>query len=236
MTVELTTSCEAGDLLYDPAFELVVTDSGRDVAAGTFDLFSDAVAIPADTGAVRTFVFPAGTYWRPPDLLSNHITLFARGSGTSVSPAAASSNATTLTATGVVSPQYGTAEDAAESGLIDLADTDRSIVSSSLENQWVPQISSKELGLVAEGITWNYTDILAEHLTLRQRYDEVRLVRSGDWRTFSGPSWWVTVVGLPHSSPDGAIDWCEWSGLDADHCYAKVISNTHGIEGTTQFR
>jgi hypothetical protein len=90
--------------------------------------------------------------------------------------------------------------------------------------------------LVAEGITWDNADILRNHLTFRQRYDDVRLVWSGDWRTFSGPDFWVTVVGTPSFDAGTANAWCDSHGIDADNCFAKVISGMFGQEGTTVMR
>ena len=57
-----------------------------------------------------------------------------------------------------------------------------------------------------------------------------------DWRTFNGPDWWVTVVGSPSTDAAPALGWCDAHGLDADHCYAKIISSTRGVDGTTVLR
>jgi hypothetical protein len=46
----------------------------------------------------------------------------------------------------------------------------------------------------------------------------------------------VTVIGLPQSTAAQANGWCDANGFDADHCFAKVISSTLGVGGTTVYR
>jgi hypothetical protein len=96
----------------------------------------------------------------------------------------------------------------------------------------VPQLSSKRPGLVADGITWNNAETLREHLQLRLAYPEVRLLWSGDWSTFSGPDFWVTIAGVTFPDADGALGWCRGHNLDRDHCYAKLVSTSHPIYGS----
>jgi hypothetical protein len=98
-----------------------------------------------------------------------------------------------------------------------------------------PQLSSKRRGLVAEGITWNNATTLREHLQLRQQFPGVRLLRSGDWSTFSAADFWVTVAGVSFPDAAGALAWCTGNGLDRDHCYAKIVSTTHPVDGSTAF-
>ena len=100
----------------------------------------------------------------------------------------------------------------------------------------MPQVSSKQVGLVAAGKTWTNADILGEHLELRQRFDGARLVWSGDWTTFSKPDFWVTVVGPAHYYPDDANSWCDANGFGIDDCFAKFISSVFGVPGTTEYR
>lgn len=116
-----------------------------------------------------------------------------------------------------------------------IAASDRPMVLASLADRWVPQVSSKWLGLVAEGRTWTNAAILAEHQRLRQTYPGVRLLWSGDWSTFSGSDYWVTVVGSAFPTPEGALAWCRSGGFDRDHCFAKLISTTHAVEGSTNY-
>jgi hypothetical protein len=237
VSAELSAACSSGDVVSDSAFQVTISDGGRDVAAGTFNLSAEPMVIPPNQGVRREFVFPAGMYWRPPELLSKSLTVIARnGGGPALGATSSVSEVSTLTAVEAAPPAHGSPDAAAEAGLLDLAAADHAEVKSRLENRWVPQISSKRTGLVAEGITWDEAEILREHLSLRQRFDDVRLVRSADWRTFSGPNWWITVAGQPSDSAQTANRWCDEQGLDADHCYAKIISSTLDEDGTTVLR
>jgi hypothetical protein len=114
------------------------------------------------------------------------------------------------------------------------AANDQAFVMSASE-RWVPQLSSKRLGLVAEGQTWTSTSILNEHQQLRATYPGARLLWSGDWSTFSAPDFWITIAGTSFPTSDGALAWCTTNGLDADHCYAKLISTTHPVDGSTAY-
>ena len=115
-----------------------------------------------------------------------------------------------------------------------IADGDRYDVSAYLADRWIPQISSKRVGLVAKGITWNNQAILDEHLRLRSTYPDVKLLWSGDWSTYDGRDFWVTVVGLDSNDPDDVLDWCIREGFDRDNCIAKDVSTTHPIAGSTK--
>jgi hypothetical protein len=116
-----------------------------------------------------------------------------------------------------------------------IAGGDRSFVYAQLADRWVPQLSSKRPGVVDNGVVWDDSMTLQEHMQLRQRYPSARLLWSGDWSTFSGPDFWVTVVGITFSDSAGALQWCRNQGFDRDHCVAKIISTTHIVEGSTAY-
>ncbi len=178
-----------------------VVDGAHDVAAGTFDMSAHPVATPPGQAATRTLVFPAGMYWLTPDLLSQRPTMNARYNGRATQDAGTEApGAASLTAKEPASPQFGSPESAALVGLGELVDADRAVVRD-LQQWWLPQVSSKRPALVAEGITWTNADILRDHLALRQRFPQARLVWSSDWTTFSSPNWWVTIVALPMTTP-----------------------------------
>lgn len=86
------------------------------------------------------------------------------------------------------------------------------------------------------GKTWTSADILRDHLALRQRFGGARLVWSGHWTTFSGPDFWVTVVGPAQPTAAEANRWCDSNGFGADDCFAKFISTLVGAKGTTVYR
>lgn len=116
-----------------------------------------------------------------------------------------------------------------------IANDDRAYVSTQLADHWVPQLSSKRPGVVDNGAVWDNAMTLREHLQLRQSYPNVRLLWSGDWSTFSGPDFWVTVAGITFADPAGPLAWCRSQGFDRDHCAAKIISTTHPEPGSTAY-
>jgi hypothetical protein len=128
-----------------------------------------------------------------------------------------------------------TSESASGSQLRSIAASDQPFVLTGLAERWVPQLSSKRPGMVAEGRTWTSAMTLNEHEQLRQSYPGVRLLWSGDWSTFSDSNFWVTIVGTGSPTADQALAWCTSNGLDGNHCYAKLISTNHPVEGSTAY-
>lgn len=111
---------------------------------------------------------------------------------------------------------------------------DHAVVSTEGAGRWVPQLSSKRPGVVDDGVVWNNVLTLQEHLRLRHRYG-AKLLWSGDWSTFDAPNFWVTIAPISFPDASGALAWCTYEGFDRDHCYAKLISKTHGVSGSTAF-
>lgn len=230
--VPVRSNCDAGSALSGANVQVSVSDGAKDVAAGIFNLTAQPISV--DGSMTQRFVFPAGMYWRPPELVSSSVSVQVSGytentSGGSTSPAV-------LTAVQPASPAHGAVDGVAGAALRELADSDYSFVRSNLANYWIPQLSSKKVGLVTDGITYADPDILRNHLMLRQQYDGVRLVWSGSWTTFSGPDWWVTVVGSTYGDAAAANSWCDVHNIDRWNCLAKYISDTAGPDGTTVTR
>lgn len=117
-----------------------------------------------------------------------------------------------------------------------LVETDRPNIKADLDGKWVPQLSSKKLGLEAEGKTWKEKDILAEHQEMREEFPRVQLVWSGDFKSFKENNFWVTIVGIGYDDPDQALSWCSSHGLGPDACYAKQLNTSGGTEGTTRLQ
>lgn len=234
-TMVVAPKCARGDVLSAARSRMTITAGTVAVAAGTFDLSTSPVFVPppGDHEATLVLRFPVGTYWCPPDLLQRKL------SELRVDFAQLGVQAVTVGITGgVASPVTATpgdidAESAAAAALPMISAADAPVVSRDLSDRWVPQISSKRLGLPAEGIVWNHADILREHLLLRLRFQGARLLWSAAWSTFSAPDFWVTAVGDTYAGPEGALGWCRGRGLDRDHCYAKLISTSHPIQGST---
>jgi hypothetical protein len=53
------------------------------------------------------------------------------------------------------------------------------------------------------------------------------------WSTFSAPDFWIAIAGVTFGVASGALSWCRDHHLDRDHCYAKLVSTTHPIDGST---
>lgn len=231
----IATTCSAGDVLSDDEFRITVADSlGRDVAAGVFDLSNSPILLQ-DPGTSVTFVFPPGTYWRTAAAITGDVRMDCYRGGRSSSGSGTGSG-TAITAIGPAAPASGDLNAAAHSALVDIAIADRTYIDANLLNRWQPQLSSKQPGLFADGISWNYPEIVREHLQLRQRFPTARLVWSGDWPVFTDPNWWVTMLGTPFGSGEDALGWCASEGFDRDHCLAKMLSHTMGTTGTTLLR
>lgn len=141
-----------------------------------------------------------------------------------------------IATTEAYTPPAEDAETSSAAALRRTADADRPMVSSTLADRWVPQLSSKKVGLVAEGITWDNAATLREYTQLRTKYPDARLLWSGEWSTFDYRDFWVTIEGVAFTSPDAANNWCAVNGLDADHCFAKMVSTTHPVDGSTVTR
>ena len=121
-----------------------------------------------------------------------------------------------------------------EQQLRQIANSDHPFVSVRLADRWVPQLSSKRPGVVDQGIVWDNATTLREHLQLRERY-HARLLWSGEWSTFSTSNFWVTVAGITFPTSAGTLAWCTSQGFDRDHCFAKIVSTTHPVEGSTAY-
>ena len=135
----------------------------------------------------------------------------------------------TYTPTAVRDPETSSAAQLRQISLGDYA-----VVSTQGADRWVPQLSSKRPGVVDGGVVWNNALTLEEHLRLRQQYG-AKLLWSGDWSTFDAPNFWVTIAPISFPDASGALAWCTDQGFDRDHCYAKLISKTHAVSGSTAF-
>jgi serine/threonine-protein kinase len=104
------------------------------------------------------------------------------------------------------------------------ADADDPYTASQAKGYWVPQLSSKRPGLVADGTTWDCGSILAEHNQLRAAY-QADLLWSGDWpNTYHNDDYWVTVAAWTFDTAEGARQWCQDHGRDVpEHCYPNQI-------------
>jgi hypothetical protein len=123
----------------------------------------------------------------------------------------------------------------AEQALDNQVATDSTLLGT-LEDTWVPQLSSKSVGLVADGITYGYPEIWSNYQSFKQQHPEALLLRSGDYSTFKNAGYYVVVIPYPSATGDDANAWCDSENIDADNCFAKLISHTAGSDGATTNR
>lgn len=115
---------------------------------------------------------------------------------------------------------------------------DKVVVDQNLIGKWVPQISSKKVGMEADGQVWDEDAIYKEHQELANEYgaSQVLLLKSEDYASYRQPGYYVTVIDSSYDNPDDALQWCSFHSLGADHCYAKQINTTGGPDGTTRLQ
>ena len=115
--------------------------------------------------------------------------------------------------------------------------SDSPVIAGIPDGYWVPQLSSKRVGLVADGITYTEQAIWEDHYAIRSANPGAALLWSGDYTTFTYPDFWVTIMPSSYSSsPESANQWCANRGFDGDRCYAKRISITSYYDQTTLHR
>jgi serine/threonine-protein kinase len=105
-----------------------------------------------------------------------------------------------------------------------------------LVGQWVPQISSKKVGLVVAGKEFGYPEIMADFTALKSRYPQAVLLNSNDYTNFSGKDFWVTVQATTFGTADDANAWCDQQGFAADDCAASRLMHTGGTAGNFKSR
>lgn len=241
--VQVTASCPSGDVLGGTDDHVELRGPSRSdgtgpadavVASGDFD-FSGSPLMISDSATTLTLHFGSGHFYRTADdmdLTTIVVTCTPdRGSAPiAVTPGASRPSSVTAATT---SKDNTSEETAAKDSLRWQADHDKSSVKG-VSGKWVPQLSSKKSGMVADGITWDNRATLQEFLKLRQQYSNAKLLYSDEWPVFdSGGQYWVTIVATPYGSADEANAWCSAEGFDADHCFAKYIDTKGSSEGTT---
>ena len=248
--VKMTASCADGDVLSGAANHIEVKGPSRTdgtgsadavIASGDFD-FSSSPLVLSDAETTLTLHFGSGHFFRAADDVDVKNVVAAcspdRDSGPSgATPDSTSSSGPSSATASTTSKDPASEESAAGGSLRWQVDHDRPSVTTDLVGKWVPQLSSKKPGLVADGITWDNRTTLEEFLKLRQKYSNAKLLFSDEWPVFdSGGSWWVTIVDTPYSSAEEANAWCDAQGFDAEHCFAKYIDTKGPSEGTTVTR
>ncbi|MCS3880198.1 outer membrane protein assembly factor BamB [Gordonia amarae] len=252
--MKVTATCPKGDLLSGRQTRVSLSDGNGAIASGTFDFSTDPLVLSSDRGDDSVTVdltFPSGSFQRLPDTLAQGgiaVTESGQaGSGGNIMVDCDPGQQTveSLPRNHVQSSQphvatpvpmsSATGGRGCSAALRMQSDSDRAFISRVLNNKWVAQLSSKRPGLVADGKTWDDCAILDEFLALRLRFDDARLLDSGQWPVFSYTAWWVTVATVTFRGPAAANSWCRTNGFDPEHCFAKLVSTTAGPDNSTRY-
>jgi hypothetical protein len=102
-----------------------------------------------------------------------------------------------------------------------------------LVDRWVPQLSSKRVGLVVHGVRFAHEDIWRDFQLTEARYPTALLLSSADFVSFDSGDFWVTVVPYTHATGAEANAWCDRELIGPDDCFAKRLSHTGTSDGTT---
>ncbi|MEZ2189335.1 hypothetical protein [Corynebacterium sp. CCM 9204] len=249
-------ACPEGDVLHGRDFVLRLrTQSGITVASGVFDLSASPIVIPPG-GRTVTFSFPEGSYWIAPGSLAGDkaaspgtvsgtlelsggllLVECERGEKQGRDDGEWSGDsriddepAVEIARSSGLGPEE--ASSTACGALEEIRRRDRPIVADELAGLWQPQLASMQPGTGGH----DCDSILRTHLKFRDRYPTSRLVWSGDWRNYDRKEWWVTLSGVGFPTADGALQWCRNEGWGPNDCYARLVSNDVGPEGTTRYQ
>lgn len=229
ISFELTSGCEIDVLLLGDGV-LQVFDADGEVAAGAIDV--DGLVLPSAGDASLSVVFPLGAYRAV------------------VGDADVGSLTATLTATSkptASAPVYRPILLARPLATVDREAAARAVLDAQIEqdadevaaaaDRWAPQLASGRPGVVVNGVVFGYAELLDQHLAVRATDpDYTRLIWSGDWTTFSGTDFYVTLIPLYDVTPGAANSRCDQWGYPPDGCFAKYLSSTAGTDGTTVHR
>ena len=106
----------------------------------------------------------------------------------------------------------------------------------SMQGKWTPQLSTKQVGVLADGQTWTNRSILAEFLRTRQANPKAVIVSTSEWPVFDEGGWCVTLFGEFYATADEANVWCDTQGYDRDHCLVKRMESSGSPQGITKSR
>jgi hypothetical protein len=106
----------------------------------------------------------------------------------------------------------------------------------SITEEWVPQLSSKRLGLKANGTVYDYQTIWADFTSLSTEYPGAMMLWSGDYQSFKLQDFYVTIAPASFATGAEANQWCDAAGIDADNCFAKRITHTGSYADSTLSR
>jgi serine/threonine-protein kinase len=103
-----------------------------------------------------------------------------------------------------------------------------------LADSWVAQLSTRPAGTQSADRTAMDAAILAGHDALRNQHPGAVLLRSTDWN-YHGQSW-ITVMNKRFPTAEEANTWCDTNRFAPQDCFAKKLSHTGVVEGSTRYR
>ena len=245
----VATACTEGDFLAGSSNQVLVysstgptggTDADHLVASGTFDLSSEPLIIP-NGGRTVTLRFGEQHYFRTAkDLDLKRLSVrpsFDRGSPSSATSKSSTNSPMTIASSASSNAnQEAQDEQAAGDAIQWQVKHDYPVVMNSMRGKWTPQLSTKQVGVLADGQTWTNRSILAEFLRTRQANPKAVIVSTSEWPVFDEGGWWVTLSGELYATADEANVWCDTQGYDRDHCLAKRMESSGSPQGTTKSR
>lgn len=142
-------------------------------------------------------------------------------------PAVTASTATSGTPSPVARPDDPT------EALQQIRTQDAAVVEN-LAESWVAQLSTRPAGTQAVDRAATDAAILAGHDGLRRRYPGSVLLWSPDWN-YDGLLW-ITVHGERFATAEDANAWCDTHGFARQDCFAKKLSHSGVVDGSTRYR
>jgi serine/threonine-protein kinase len=150
-------------------------------------------------------------------------------------PTAATTPGDTQSGVSSTVPPTPTDEASAQAALQQQVSADSSSVEQ-LVGSWVPELSAKKVGLVVNGVTFDYQAILADYQQQAAAHPGALLLRSDDYTNFKLSGFWITVAPQSFNNPADANSWCDSQNIDANDCFAERIMHTGNYQGNTVYR
>lgn len=214
ITATVTPGCETGAYTAKDV-EVDLSDDGGLMLAGVFDFSTQPVTPDSKT---VTFKYPVDGQWTT--TLPNDITglsLTVREDMTSEGDPVESKYDGLA---GAPAPAPKDVEATALAAIEREIAGDRS-TAEGLKGWWLPQLTSRKVGLEAEGRTWTAEDIWTEFLGLKKQYELAFLVDSSDFANYTdhgSGGWWVTLVNTLNNTQQEGQAWCDSYGRGPDGC------------------
>ena len=103
-----------------------------------------------------------------------------------------------------------------------------------LAESWVAQLSTRPAATRSADRTGTDAAILAGHDALRKQHPGAVLLWSEDWN-YDG-RFWITVMNEPFPTAEDANRWCDTHRFARQDCFAKKLSHSGVVGGSTRYR